>query len=163
VVIGLLSFVLLAILAATGMIYMLTKNAEDSQLTLDQENINFQKQLDQMEDDMVLAKGFQAQSKNIVTLLDSHVIWSGLMSEVTTSTFKATRYLNLSTDTDGVIHVEGITASYTDLGKIILALETSEQVESVNLVNTTVASGGEAGIIYSLDIMAAPQALIEQN
>jgi Tfp pilus assembly protein PilN len=163
VVIGLLSFVLLAILAAIGMIYMLNKNAQDAKLVLDQENINLQKQLDKMEDDMVLARGFQAQSKNIVTLLDTHVIWSNLMKEVSDSTFKLTRFMNMTTNTSGIIHVEGITASYTDLGKIILALETSEQVESVALVNSTQSSEGQAGIVYSLDVFANPQALTEQN
>jgi Tfp pilus assembly protein PilN len=163
VVIGLLSFVLLAVLAATGMVYMLTKNAQESKLSLDQDNIRIQKELDRMEDDMVLAKGFQAQSKNIVSLLNSHVIWSNLMAEVSSSTFKLTQYVSMNTDTSGIIHVEGITASYTDLGKIILALETSEEVESVNLINTTQSTGGQAGIVYSLDILANQQALIEQN
>jgi hypothetical protein len=163
VVLALLAFVLLAVLAAAGMIYMLEKNAQDAKLALDQENINLQKGLDRMEADMVLARGFQAQSKNIVTLLDSHVIWSSLMKEVSSSTFKLTRFMNMTTDTSGIIHIEGITASYTDLGKIILALETSEQVESVTLVNSTRSVEGQAGIVYSLDVFANPQALIEQN
>src|SRR5688572_2281953 len=111
VVIGLMTFVLLAVLAAMGMIYMLNKNAEESKLALDQQNLTLQKSLDQMEDDMVLARGFQAQSKNIVTLLNTHVIWSSLMKDVADNTFKLTRYMNMTSDTSGVIHVEGIAAS----------------------------------------------------
>jgi Tfp pilus assembly protein PilN len=163
VVIGLLSFVLLAVLGATGMIYMLNKNAEESKMALEQENISVQRKLDQMESEMQLAKGFQAQSKNIASLLQSHVIWSNLMKEMSNKTLKTSRYLGMTSDTTGLIHVEGITTDYTQLGKIILALETSEDVESVKLLNTGQSSERLGGILYSLDIKAKQEALIEQN
>lgn len=163
VVVIILTFVLLAVAAATGMVYMLTKNAEESKLTLDQENVNLQKQLDQMEEDMVLATGFQAQSKNLTSLLDSHVLWSGLMKEIADSTLKTNRFLGMSADTSGIIHVEGITIDYTQLGKIILALETSEDVESVKLLTTMRSRERLGGIMYSLDIQARQAALIEEN
>lgn len=163
VVVILLSFVLLALLAATGMIYMLSKNAQEAKLALDQENINIQKKLDQLEDEMVKAKGFQAQSKNIATLLETHVVWSGLMKELADSTFKGSRYLNMTSDTTGLIHIEGITGTYTELGKIILALETSDQLESVKLLSTARSANELAGVTYSLDIVAKQQVLIEQD
>jgi hypothetical protein len=163
VAVAILSFVLLAVAAAAGMIYMLANNAEESKLALDQENVGIQSRLNRMEQDMVLAKGFQAQSKNISTILATHVIWSEFMKEVAAKTLKTSRYMSMSANTSGLIHVEGITPDYTQLGKIILALQTSEDIESVQLLSTAQSTTALGGIMYSLDIRANQEALIAQE
>lgn len=163
VVVGILTFILLVVVAAAGMLYMLGKNAEESKQTLDQENASIQSKLNQMQKDMVLAKGFQAQSKNLSSLLDSHVIWSNLMKELADSTLKTSRYMGMTADTSGLIHLEGLTLDYTQLGKIILALETSEEVQSVRLLNTAQSQDRLAGIMYSIDIQVRQESLIEGN
>jgi Tfp pilus assembly protein PilN len=154
---------LLAVLVATGMIYFLVKNAEESKAALDQENFNLQKKLTQMEAGMGLAKGFQAQSKNIARLLQSHVIWSAFMTELAGKTFKISQLNSMTTDTSGRAHMEGLAPTYTDLGKMLLALETSDKFESVTLSSTAQSTDAQAGIMFSLDLVAKQEVLIQND
>ena len=158
-----LSLLLVAVLVATGAFYMLTSNAEESKLALDQENVSIQNRLDQMESQMVLAKGFQAQTQNITTLLNSHVVWTNFMNELASKTYKVSRYMSMGLETTGNIHVEGIAPTYVEIGKLLLAFETSKELKSVKLLSTSPSTDEQAGIAYSLELVVDQQALINQN
>ena len=159
----LLVFVLIAMIAIGGMFFMLTKSAEDNKVTLDKENVDIQNKLDQMDSQLAKARGFQAQSKNIATLLKTHVVWSELMNEMSSSTLKASRYFSVTSETDGRVHIEGITPTYVDLGKLLLALETSDQFQSVTLLSTAPSKDEAAGVIYAIEVMADPQVFIAEQ
>jgi Tfp pilus assembly protein PilN len=158
-----LSMVLLAAVIASAMIFFMVKSAQDSKAAVDQENVNLQKKLTQMEADMGLAKGFQAQSKNLSQLLGSHVVWSVFMQELANKTFKITRFNSMTTDTSGRTHIEGIVPTYTDLGKMMLALQSSDQMEAVRLVATSKSTGELAGILFSIELQAKQEVLIQND
>ncbi|MBX4188039.1 MAG: hypothetical protein KW793_02800 [Candidatus Doudnabacteria bacterium] len=158
-----LGLVLIAELVAGGMLFMLTKSAEDSKVAIDQENAEIQSNLDKMEEQLVDAKGFQAQTKNIESLLQNHVVWSQIMDSMAASTFKASRYLNMTSDTTGVLNIEGITANYTDLGKMILALETNENLSSVRLLSTAPSTNELSGVVFTLEVMAKQDVFLSKQ
>lgn len=159
-----LSLLLTVVLVATGAFYMLTQSAVDATVALNQENVQIQTRLDQMESQMVLARGFQAQSKNITTLLNTHILWSGFVNELAASTFKTTKYLSMLLTTEGRVFVEGRTPGYTELGKVLLALETSKNIEEVTLLSTSSSeTEAEAGVTFSIEMFINRSVLIEQN
>jgi Tfp pilus assembly protein PilN len=149
----LLSLIVVAELVGSGIFYTLKSKAEKAQAELTLQNASIQKDLDSKSGQLTQAKGFQAQSKNISVLLDSHVAWSELMNELATKTLKQARFLSLTSETSGVIHIEGLTPNYVNLGKLILALEQSEHIERVNLDSTAPSNSDFAGVIFSLEVV----------
>ncbi len=147
-----LSIILILELAGGGFLYLSTKSVNEEKLVLDTANVKIQKDLDDMEDRLADAKSFQAQSKNLKNILASHVAWTPLMNELTLSAFKGAHYLNMIGTTTGIVTVEGIAKNYTDLGKSLLALETSGQFEEINLNSTSVSEDELAGVTFSVDI-----------
>lgn len=147
------SIILLVLVAAGGFVLQTMKNnALEKSATLTQENTNIQRSLDQQESQLAVAQGFQAQTKNILTLLNNHVTWTNFINDLADSTFVTSRAMRMNSDTSGKVTIEGITPTYTDLGKVLLALETSDAVESVKLLNTAQSSDLEAGIRYALEL-----------
>ena len=149
-----LSLVLILELVAAGFFYLLRQRAEEQTLALQQDNANIQSKLSSMEDELMEAKGFQAQTKNLAVLLDSHVVWNKLLQEVSDTTFKNAQYLSLSSDTTGKITIEGMSNNYSELGKMLLSLETSDLFKSVKLVSTALSTGAESGVMFSVDVRA---------
>jgi Tfp pilus assembly protein PilN len=158
-----LSLILLAELAAAGFFYMLTKSAEESMMALNQENTTIQTRMDQLDDQLVAARGFQAQTKNLTTLVNNHVIWTNLIDELASSTFKSAQYMGMNSTTTGVMHIEGITNNYSDLGKMLLALETSDKFTSVKLISTSPSTDETAGIMFSVDVVANQEIFINKE
>jgi Tfp pilus assembly protein PilN len=154
------SIILLVLVTAGGLVLQTLKNgALDKAATLEQENASIQRSLDQQESQLAIARGFQAQTKNILTLLNNHVIWTDLMNDLAASTFATSKSMRFVSDTTGKITIEGITPTYTDLGKAILALETSDSLESVRLINTTKSSDQESGVQFFLELLAKTSVL----
>jgi Tfp pilus assembly protein PilN len=162
-VIIILSFLLIGVLAAAATFYLLKRSAEDAKLALDQENVTIQSRLDQMEDDLGDAKAFQAQAKNIKTLMQTHVVWTNFFAELSGSTFKMARFLSLTSDTSGRVHIEGIAPDYNEMGKMLLALETADNVESVRLGSTSRSEDAQAGVRFALEVTLNTKVLVEQE
>jgi Tfp pilus assembly protein PilN len=162
-VLMILSLVLIAELVAGGMFYMLAKSAADSKLALDKENADIKTKLDQMQGEMADAKGFQAQTQNISTLLQNHVVWNEILDSLASSTLKNSRYLSMNSDTSGSVHIEGTTTSYTDLGKVLLALQTNDKLQSVKLLSMAPSSDQLAGVSFSLEIQANPAIFLSKE
>lgn len=158
-----LGLVLVAELVIGGMFFMLAKSAQDTKVALDKENTQIQTSLDRMEDELAAAKGFQAQTKNIESLILSHVIWSEIIDSMAASTFKASRYLNMSSATTGVMSIEGVTANYTDLGKTMLALETNPNLLSVKLLSTAPADEEESGVNFTIETIAKQDVFLNKK
>jgi hypothetical protein len=158
----LLLLVLLAEVVIGGFFFMLRKQAEESKAAKDAENVSLQNQLDDMEDDLTKAKGFQAQSINIKSLLEGHVGWAPVIDEITSSMYKFSQYFSMTADTSGRLHVEGQAGTYSDVGKLLLALETSDNIKSVKLLSTSRAQGAVDSITFSLDMVVNQELLVSQ-
>jgi Tfp pilus assembly protein PilN len=153
-----LALIILGELIAGGTFFMFNQTVKEKNQNLIQANTVLKKDLADLDAGLKDARGFQAQSKNIATLLNSHVFWHGLLDEMAISTFKQGKYVTMLSDTTGVVHVEGLVASYTDLGKMLLSLETSKKFKSVRLLSTSQSTGDDAGILFSIEV-EAPQTI----
>jgi hypothetical protein len=162
-VVIILGLVIIVELVAAGLFYFLGKNAQDSKLAMDQENVTLQSKLEQMEQDLSDAKGFQAQAQNIKTLLNNHVTWIPIIDSFAASTFKNSRYLSATVSTTGVLHVEGVTSTYSDLGKTILALQTNKDISSVQLLSLSPSTAQQAGVMFSLEIEMQPALFLTRD
>jgi len=156
------SLILAAELAAAGVFYYLDSSAKTKTAELGQKNAQLQRQLDEMEANLVDAKAFQGQTQNIKQLLSAHIYWSGVFNALADSTFTGTSYKIVSGDTLGKIHLEGRVVDYLSLSKSILALKTSEHFSDVILMSTNPSEDQQAGILYSLDLILKPEIFKEQ-
>jgi hypothetical protein len=119
--------------------------------------------LDDAEGELAVAKSFQAQAMNIQNLMDGHVRWDLLIDEISQTTYKFSKTFRINMETTGKIHIEGITNSYTDLGKLLLAFETSDDYTAVDLLSSTQSTTLTSGIIYSIDIFVDQNIFVRQN
>jgi hypothetical protein len=162
-IVVILGLVLVAELVVGGMFYLLTKNAVDAKESTDADNARLLTELNSMADELAKAKGFQAQAKNIDTLLRNHVIWSNIINSTSASTYKASRFFSMNSDTSGKMHIEGIVPSYTDLGKLILAFETNNDLKKVDLLSTTKSTTEQTGILFAIQLMADQGVFLNKN
>lgn len=154
--IWILTFVLVVLVLGGGALYLLTRNltTESSQLTTD--NTRLQKEIQNSSEDIDKAKVLQAKLSNASLLLKNHIHISPLLDEIEEFTYRASKYVNISIDEVGLIHLEGTVSSYSDLGKLLLGLSTSEYFESVRLLS--VAGGSEANTYhFSINMKATAE------
>jgi Tfp pilus assembly protein PilN len=70
----------------------------------------------------------QAQLKNVRTLLDGHIYWSAFLDQVASVTPNKIQIQRINgSASDGKFHIEGVGQSYQDIGKLLLALSTSNK------------------------------------
>jgi len=160
---GILVAILVVELAAGAFFFLMTSQADKDKAVLDQDNVSMQSELTRMDSDLGDAKAFQAQSKNIATLLDAHVSWSGLFDELITSIYKSSQVFTLNSDTTGEIHLEGMADGYSEVGKMLLALETADKFSSVRLMSTSLSAGERPGIMFSVEIFAGQEIFVSEN
>lgn len=116
------------------------------------ENVKLQTNLDSKKNQVADAISFQAQLKNLRQVVDNHVYFSPFFDELSKHTFNKAQYIALSADTTGKIHLEGTVGSYTDLGKLLLGLNSSDKFTSVKLLSTTPSGGQLSGFLFALDL-----------
>ena len=99
------------------------------------------------------AQTFQAQVANIKALVDSHTYITPLLTELSSMTYVKAQYLSLDADeTTGKVHVEGVSPSYLDIGKLILGLSTSQKFTSVKLLSILPSTAETADYHFSIDV-----------
>jgi Tfp pilus assembly protein PilN len=153
------SLVLILELVLTGGVYMLTNSKQSAVAAIEEESQKIQKRIDERQADLSSAKSFQAQLKNLRGIVDNHVYWSGFFDELGKRTYVKTQYMSLKAETDGKIHVEGLVSNYTDLGKLILGLNTSNKFSNVKLLSVQPSSQEASGYMFSLDLVASKDLL----
>ncbi|HYC79696.1 MAG TPA: hypothetical protein VEC17_01570 [Candidatus Binatia bacterium] len=156
-----LVLIIVAEIIGGGAFYMMNKTAQENKLVLDQENLTIKQDLAELQNDLKDATGLQAQTKNIDTLLKNHVVWNAIIQEISDKTYRNSQYMQMTSDTTGRIHIEGMVSSYTDLGKMLLALNTSDKFDSVQLTASSPGTGGAAGILYAVEVKAKQSIFLE--
>lgn len=155
-IVGILVVILvLVILATVGVFFLNSQAAEEKQKALVR-NQEIQATLNSKETELSSAKVFQAQLKNLKTLLDSHSYMSGLLEEISKFIYNKAQLASLSGDREGKVHMEGRVDSYTDLGKLILGLSTSPKIKSVKLLSSNPSTGTNFGIFFTADLQVDP-------
>ncbi|HYE22795.1 MAG TPA: hypothetical protein VD998_04380 [Verrucomicrobiae bacterium] len=159
---AIMGIITVAVLAAGGFLYFLNGNVVNQTDQLKTDNLSIQTKLDSSQGELVSAKNFQAQLKNIDTLLKGHVYWSGVFDELEATILKEAQYVVLSARSDLKMHAEGVVNSYTDLGKLILSLSTHENFSNVELLGVQRNSGQITGFRFALDFEVKPDLLRKQ-
>ncbi len=161
-IIGVLMAVLLAVLGYGGVLVYLNSSTKTETAKLRAENTSIKAKLDSNQGELADAKGFQAQLQNIEQLTRTHVYWSGIFNLVQDTVLKRSEYDLVTMKTDGRVHVEGLTDTFTNLGKLILSLSSNPDVHDVHLLSAQRSSGQKAGYTFSLDYSINQALLIKK-
>lgn len=159
VIIVVFVIITLVVLAAGGFLYFLNQNAKKKTADLKTQNTSIQTKLDSSQGDLAEARGFQAQVQNIELLLNNHIYWTPVFDEIQKTVLKEAYYANMQATTDGKMHLEGITGSFEQVGKLILSLSTSPNLKNVKLLAIQQNSGQQSGFRFGIDLEANTQLL----
>jgi Tfp pilus assembly protein PilN len=152
-------FVLVVILeiAGTAGLYLLIHTTKAKTTEVIQQNADTQTNMNKNQKDLVLAQGLQAQLKNVHNLLSNHIYWSAFLNEVSSITPTKVRFVSITGSvTDDKLHVEAMAQSYQDIGRLLLALGTSDQFKDVKLHSVTPGQGAEFGYSFSMEMTVLP-------
>lgn len=147
-----LTIVLALILAGIVLITLINRQTSKRLETLKTQNVQEQNNLNRRQNELTLAKSFQAQLHNLSYLTSNHVYWSAFFDELSKFTYIKAQYVSVDGDLSGKIHLEGIVGSYSDLGKLMLALNTSDKFDDVRLLSASPSSSEQAGYLFSIDL-----------
>lgn len=156
--------ILILILEGLGIVGLtiLNKRIEKEYNKVKGGNISLQAELTQKQTNLVSATDLQAQLKNLSYLIDSRLYWSNFFNEISKQTFNKARFTSLNADIAGKVHVEGNVSNYTDLGKLLLGLSTSEKIKNVKLLSSNPANKEVGGYTFSLDFNITPDIFLKQ-
>lgn len=94
------------------------------------------------------------------TLLDKHLYWTELWKELGKTAFQKVRYLNLQAAAEtNKFTLRGQVGNYTEVGKVMLGLQTSPNFSRIDFVSSTPAEGDLIGIKFEFLIFMKPQLL----
>ena len=152
---AILAGILILILGASAVFYFLTQSLDKQNSALTAANAKLQSELTQKSANLGNAKVFQAQLSNMKALLARHIYFSPFFDEIEKMTYQKAQYISLDADQDtGQVHLEGLVANYTDLGKLLLGLSTSGSFSNVKLLSAAPSSGAINAFTFSIDLTA---------
>ncbi|OGE74065.1 MAG: hypothetical protein A3I07_01290 [Candidatus Doudnabacteria bacterium RIFCSPLOWO2_02_FULL_42_9] len=148
--------IFIALVAGNVLLYLLTKTTEKQTAEVLEENNELQISINKVSKELDAAKSLQAKLANASMLLEKHTLTTPLLEELEKYTFIKSRYFAADFNKDNnKIHLEGNVPTYTDLGKLILGLSTSENFQNVKLLSVSDGSAKAAagsGKVYSFSI-----------
>jgi hypothetical protein len=148
---------ILEILAGAGL-FFLTLSTNNEITTTQEKNQELQNAINSDQKELSLAKGLQAQLKNVKTLLNNHIHWSSFLSTMYSETTNKIKYTSISASySDGKTHLEGIAPSYSDIGKLILSFSTSNNFKDIKLNSLAPSSGDTFGYSFVLEMKSQPE------
>lgn len=150
-------YIVIGVLAAELLLYggmvFFQKRAETETRKLEQQVVAVDLEIERHDADRKLAVSFQRRLDNLQTLLDEHVYWTAAFGELEKYSLKTVRLHTLQVnDYDGVFVITGTVPTLTELGKYILGLRTSPNVQSVDLFSTSQSETGDAGYEFNAEI-----------
>ncbi len=147
---------LLGLAIAGGGLFYLTNQAETKSASVTQTNTQLENQLLQKQGSLNEAKVLQAQLQNLDQLISNHIYISGLLNEIEKMTYQKAQYLTMNASENGTVRLEGRTASYTDLGRLLLGLSTGEQFTNVKLLTATPSKDETNSYIFAIEMLIKP-------
>lgn len=150
-------FLLLLVIGGVGGLFWYLNSDSVEKLTASRaDTVRIQGEIDAQQETLVTATNFQAQLKNLKSVLDGHIEWSNFFDELTKHTLTGSSYLSIQGSLANGVHLEGITPTYESLSKILLGLSTSESFTDVILLSSDGSLEEESGYNYSIDIELDP-------
>lgn len=137
--------------------------------SIDSEILKVQASVNQLDDklnsskvDINNAVAAQAALTSFSSLLDNHLHWTLLWSELGKVTLKKAHYISMQgTVVSDQFVVKGEVSNYTDLGKVILGLETSKNFSEVKLVSSSPAEGDKVGVQFEIQVTVKHSIFLE--
>lgn len=151
-----MSVILVLLIGTGGGLIFLTQKVNSDLMAKAADNNQIQTQLNQQQQSIGNAKTFQTQLANVKTLLDNHVYLSPVFKEISKITYVKAQYVTIDVADDGHIHLEGRVDSYTDLGKLILGLNTSKKFKDLKLLSIQPSGGQVNAYGFAVDLTAVP-------
>lgn len=159
-IVGLVVFLIIEI-AGGAVLFTINRSQAKSRDTVTAGNVQIQNKLNAKQNELGPAKAFQAQLTNLNRLVESHLYWTNFFDELTKVTLKKAQFTQLQADTIGKVYVEGRSANYSDLGKLLLGLSTSKHFSKVRLLSSNPGTGEISGLIFTLEFRINPELLNE--
>ncbi len=154
--------ILILEIAALGFFWLYGKQLDKRQLKLDQKAANVDFEISKSDPGRLEALAYQARLHNLKILLNTHLYWSTVLSELEKSTYKLASYQSLQADQlSHKFSLTGSVASYTDLAKLMLGYETSPYVKNVTLITARSKQAETAGYQFTLDLIFDPKLLLK--
>jgi Tfp pilus assembly protein PilN len=150
--------VVIEIIGTVGFI-LLTRSANAKTETLKTESQQIQDAMNANQSDLSAAKALQAQLKNVKSLLSGHIYWSSFLDLLASVTPAKVLYHSLNGSIEeGVIHVEGVAPSYTEVGNLLLSFSTSPKFTNAKLLSVSPSQTTTFGFAFSIDLKVANNA-----
>lgn len=123
---------------------------------------NIDRKLQSPDPDLFNAIKAQAALDSVGTLLNEHRYWTKVWQELARTTLKNAMYFTLNATAEtNKFTVVGNVATYQDLGKLMLGLQSSDSFAEVALINSGPSKGTEPGIEFGISVVFKPSLLLE--
>jgi Tfp pilus assembly protein PilN len=147
--------VVLEILGVVGLVFV-SNRVDKEKANVLAENLKIQANMNSSQSTLDAARGFQAQLKNVRTLLNNHVYWSAFFQNLSSVTPTNVKYTSFTGSlSDGQVVIDGVAPTYPDIGKVILSLSTSKNYSNVKLTALNPSQTNEFGYSFSIKLSAA--------
>jgi Tfp pilus assembly protein PilN len=109
----------------------------------------------------VRAISLKAQYDNLLAVLNERNIWTSLIDVMKSDTLKAASYTDLSAENTagGMVSLNGQTDSLTNVAKLVVALQQSENFTLVTLSGITLPSEDSSEVGFSIELKVVDQIL----
>ena len=143
-----------------GALFFYERSLKKQQQALDQEVAKVDFEIGKIDKERQTAVSYQQRLNNFKTLLNRHIFWTVVLEELSKYTYNPVSYNSLQADIiDRKLLVSGVAPSYTDLGKLMLGLKTSSNIEEVKLMNSGRSKTEQAGLSFDMEITFNPKLL----
>ncbi len=164
--IGLFIAIILFILAllAYGFLFLQSRDVEKKIANTEQQIAQLAARLESTKEERLEAISFQARLKNLDILLDTHLFWSKVFEELEAFTYIPAQITTLqASELTGIAAITGTIPSYTDLAKLMLGLNQSENITDVRYISSGSAEEIGSGYSFSLEIVLDPNLFLKPS
>jgi len=131
--------------------------------TQDQERqiADVQSQLNSLQSELREAVLSQASLKKFSSLLDQHIYWTRVWNDLAENTLKTAVFDSIQASSEnGEFILTGTVKNYTELGKLMLGLESAEGFRKVELLSAS--SDEEDGtVLFDIKVVIDPRLLLQ--
>lgn len=154
--------ILVLVLGVWGGLYFYDLELQKKSRLLEQQTATVDFEVGQVEGQRREAISFQRRLNNLVVLLDEHVFWTPVFEELEKFTFKGAAFNTLQVDVaDHTFILTGTVSSYQDMGKLLLGLRQSSNVQGVTLQSSGITETGQAGYNFNLELLFDPKLFLK--
>jgi len=151
IALSILIFILIFELVLSAMFYFLGSNRDKQITRLADENAALQNKMENTQKGLEEAKKFQRQLASLKDLIQVHVYWSKFFDEMESKIYVKSKLDTMNVDEAGTVTISGQVSSYSELGKLILALNKSKNLTNIKLLNSSLSDSEKSGVFFSLN------------